>query len=98
MVKLLLEHGADRGIEAVAPSGHRVSARDVAREQGAAEELVELTRPTFTCAACGRSEGDGEKFQWCSACGYKGPRYCSPACQKTDWKKGGHKKVCVSKQ
>lgn len=39
------------------------------------------------CAVCGV---EGAKFS-CIPCG---TRYCSKACQKTDWKEHGHKKAC----
>jgi len=45
-----------------------------------------------TCQNCGRLENKGEKFKFCARC--KGPAYCSPECQKANWKE--HKKTCAA--
>jgi len=44
--------------------------------------------PANMCGACGTENG---KLRMCAACGVV--RYCSPTCQKTDWK--DHKTVCA---
>ncbi|KAJ7184947.1 hypothetical protein C8R46DRAFT_1343919 [Mycena filopes] len=36
--------------------------------------------------------GAKSKFRCCSAC--TGTYYCSPDCQRIDWREGGHRKIC----
>ncbi|KAK4186930.1 hypothetical protein QBC35DRAFT_474963 [Podospora australis] len=56
-------------------------------EQEVAEKPVEET----TCRSCGKSEKkDGVQLKKCMRC--LAVRYCSPACQKKDWKK--HRMEC----
>ena len=45
--------------------------------------------PMDMCGTCGTKEG---KLRVCAACGVV--RYCSPACQKKDWKEG-HRDACA---
>ncbi len=51
-------------------------------------------RPKATaCSCCGAETGEGgKKLQVCSKCHRKA--YCSAACQRQDWKEGGHKLSC----
>ena len=44
-----------------------------------------------TCNACQAPEGTTLKHKICSAC--KQVFYCSPECQRADWK-AGHKEQC----
>eukprot|EP01063_Lacrimia_lanifica_P006916 TRINITY_DN14382_c0_g2_i1.p1 TRINITY_DN14382_c0_g2~~TRINITY_DN14382_c0_g2_i1.p1 ORF type:complete len:384 (+),score=160.11 TRINITY_DN14382_c0_g2_i1:45-1196(+) len=57
---------------------------------------INQTEPSFNitriCSnpACGKEEDTPLSFKWCAVC--KVTAYCSPACQKQDWKR--HKLVC----
>ena len=44
---------------------------------------------TTACQSCGVVSLDNQK---CARC--RSVVYCSRGCQKSDWNKGGHKKVC----
>jgi hypothetical protein len=52
----------------------------------------------FRCVTtdCEKREEVPDTFRFCSRC--KISFYCSPECQKTDWKKGGHKQACLAIQ
>ncbi len=60
------------------------------------KRYLELSRrPKATaCSCCGAeaAENGGKKLQVCSKCHRKA--YCSPTCQRQDWKEGGHKRSC----
>lgn len=45
---------------------------------------------TFICKVCSTSRS--ERMNKCDQC--KNVYYCSRACQKKDWKEGGHKELC----
>uniref|UniRef100_A0A0G4F6X0 MYND-type domain-containing protein n=1 Tax=Chromera velia CCMP2878 TaxID=1169474 RepID=A0A0G4F6X0_9ALVE len=51
-----------------------------------------LPQPLQSCAQCGKAE-ETEKLLACGRCMMT--KYCSKECQKTHWKAGGHKTVCV---
>ena len=44
------------------------------------------------CGQCGKALGGATPPSLCGGCG--GIAYCSRACAKTHWKKGGHKQAC----
>jgi hypothetical protein len=48
-----------------------------------------MTSTTTSCSACGRQPDAAKSLLRCGSCKIAG--YCSPACQKVDWKRG-HKK------
>ena len=48
-----------------------------------------------TCAHCQQKEEARGDFKCCGSC--KRVYYCSPACQKSHWKEGGHKLKCGEK-
>ncbi len=59
------------------------------------ERYLELSRRprSTTCSCCGAQPTvGGKKLQVCSTCHRKA--YCSAACQRQDWKEGGHKASC----
>ena len=51
------------------------------------------TAPNATCANCGKAEEGDDKLKTCNSC--KTARYCSRACQVSDWLK--HKKACKTR-
>ena len=55
-----------------------------AGEAGGGKKVI--SSPCGNCGKAGTLQ--------CARC--KAVRYCSGACQKTHWKKGGHKKACVA--
>jgi ankyrin repeat protein len=85
-VALLLEHGANiratcKGLTPLAMAQR--------------EDVKKLLRKALKASGCGNDRcegggGEGAKLRCCSRC--KNVRYCSPTCQKEDWK--SHKKVC----
>ncbi len=57
------------------------------------ERYLELSRSKArACSCCGAEAEEGGKLQVCSKCYRKA--YCSAACQRQDWKEGGHKGSC----
>ncbi len=60
------------------------------------QRYLELSRrpKSNACSCCGAeaAEKGGKKLQVCSTCHRKA--YCSAACQRQDWKEGGHKLSC----
>ncbi len=59
------------------------------------ERYLELSRRprASACDYCGGEAAEGsKKLQVCSTCHRKA--YCSAACQRMDWKEGGHKRSC----
>ncbi len=60
------------------------------------ERYLELSRRSRStaCSCCGAeaAQNGGKKLQVCSTCRRKA--YCSAACQRQDWKEGGHKGSC----
>ncbi len=71
-----------------APSGQQLFSPDVY------ERYLELSRKTkaAACACCGAVAAEGKKLQVCAKCHRRA--YCSTACQRQDWKEGGHKSSC----
>lgn len=62
------------------------------------EERFELSRDdplVVFCSNrwCGKLQQKGERFNNCGKCRLS--YYCSPACQKVDWRKGKHKQTCA---
>ncbi len=57
------------------------------------ERYLELSRSKArACSCCEAEAKEGGKLQVCSKCYRKA--YCSAACQRQDWKGGGHKDLC----
>ena len=60
------------------------------RAPGAAAAFLHSLDATPRCAHCAKGGAPGG-LRWCSRC--RTVRYCSPACQKADWRTG-HKQSC----
>ena len=73
----------------VRPTGRRLEQGLVVLEMG--EVLVLAEQRIRPCGGCEKwEELAGPRFRWCARC--KKAFYCSPECQKTDWKM--HRKLC----
>ncbi len=71
------------------------AAGDILFPRDVHERYLELSRrpKATTCSCCGAQPTvGGKKLQVCSTCRRKA--YCSAACQRQDWKEGGHKRSC----
>ena len=61
---------------------------------GAREYLPRMEKAIRSkCEVCGTTAELGASLSVCGGCGAYA--YCSRACAKKHWKKGGHKQVCT---
>ncbi len=83
------EAGPSRETLTAAEEDKRLFPRDVHERY-----LKHSRKPrSSTCSCCGAEAAEiGKKLQVCSKCHRKA--YCSAACQRQDWKEGGHKRSC----
>jgi hypothetical protein len=74
-------------IRAPAQSTNAKSSKEAAAPTAAA--VLTPTDTAVVCSQCGKCSAPHQ----CSQC--KVAKYCSRECQRTHWKKGGHKKACT---
>ncbi|KAK7040017.1 hypothetical protein R3P38DRAFT_2902853 [Favolaschia claudopus] len=74
--------------------GHWVTFENLARSR--IDFMEEIERSEQALKACSNTECgkilDKHKFKRCSQCRHV--QYCSADCQKTDWRRGGHRTAC----
>jgi hypothetical protein len=93
MMKWYVQHGGD--VETKDTDGMNVKGL-VEMMRGKVPGMAEVikagrgVRKEGQCTTCGRSPKEGKAFAACGKC--RKARYCSPECQKVDWK--AHKKAC----
>ena len=79
-----------------ATSGPSSAAVKIENKDEACSKKKKAALNATECANCGCSSSDEVTLSKCARCGLV--EYCGTPCQTMHWKKGGHKKRCVSRE